>query len=103
MNQLRRNFGFRNIDDIAPHLHSTTAKTFSISTKDKEPILDLDDTATIDKSQRNTTPLPLPTSTFDVVHMDIVFGSRVALGVLNTAFSLSTENIDTNTVTPSNL
>lgn len=77
--QLRRSFGFRNISKILPIIKATCKNNFHISTLDEEPIQDLGVTATVDKSKRNTTPIPLPEQFGDVIHMDIVFGSKSAI------------------------
>ena len=74
VDQIRKGFGFKNVNSFLNEL-KTTSKKFSISTEDREPVLDIGEAATMDKPRRNTTPLPLPTSCGDIVHMDIVFGS----------------------------
>jgi len=80
IDQLRRNFGFRNVDSIAKELRITSKDTFSISTLDREPIIDLGEVSTMDRPPRNTHPLPLPQNVGEVVHADIIFGSGVAIG-----------------------
>ena len=77
--QLRKAFGFRNIDPLLPQIQATSQHNFSISTKDREKIIDLGDVATIHRSKRNTTPLPLPHAFGDIMHMDIIFGSVTAI------------------------
>jgi len=77
--QLRKYFGFRNVNTIIKELKQT-ATNFGISTLESEPILDIGDIATIDKPQRNTSPLPLPINPGDVIHADILFGSGPAIG-----------------------
>ena len=77
--QLRKAFGFRNIDSILPQIQSTSQNNFSISTKDKETILDLGDVATIHRSKRNTNPLPLPHTFGEIMHMGIIFGTVTAI------------------------
>ena len=78
--QLRHCLGFRNIDNVAKHLPHTSKNTYSISTADKEPIMDLGDVATIHPRHRTTANLPLPTNPYDIVHIDIVFGTKTAIG-----------------------
>ena len=68
------------MDDIALHLDSTSQPTFSILSKDREPILDLGETATINKSRHNTDPLPIPDQHCHTFHMDIVFGTKTVIG-----------------------
>ena len=79
MDQLRKYFGFRNVNSILKELKATTTN-FGISTMDTEPVLDIGEAATIDKPRRNTDPLPLPLQPGDVVHADILFGSGTAIG-----------------------
>ena len=80
MDQLQRSFGFCNVDDIALHLDSTSQPTFSISSRNREPILDFGETATINKSRRNIDPLQIPNQSYHTFHMDIVFGTNTAIG-----------------------
>jgi len=77
--QLKKYFGFRNVSTIIKELKETTTN-FGISTMDSEPVLDIGETATIDKPRRNTEPLPLPINPGDIVHADILFGSGPAIG-----------------------
>jgi len=58
--QLRKAFGFRNVDHIIPHLKQISHSNFSISSSDREPTLDLGDVSTIDRPKRNTKSNPLP-------------------------------------------
>ena len=88
VDQLQRRFGFRNINNILPQIRETSLPNYSISAQDTEPILDLGNTATIDKSKRNTTPINLPTKFGDVVHMDILYGSATAHGQIKYALYL---------------
>ena len=43
MEDLRRNLGFRNVENFAHHLKQTSCDTFLFSTLDRKPILDLSD------------------------------------------------------------
>ena len=79
IDQLRKGFGFRNVNSFVNELHST-ATNFTISTLDREPVLDIGETANSDKHKRNTTPLSLPTKPGDVAHVDIIYGSGTATG-----------------------
>ena len=76
--QLRTAFGFRNINKILPMLKQTSQPTFSLSSTDTEPIIDLGSVATIKTPSRNTTPLSLPPKFGDLFHCDIVYGSETA-------------------------
>jgi len=67
VDQMRKGFGFRNVSSIIKEIQETS-NNFRMSTLDKEPILDLGDVSTIDRSKRNTSPLPL-----------IIFGSNTAI------------------------
>jgi len=79
IDQLKRNFGFRNIQSILNEM-KTTINNLHISTSDKEPITDLGEVTTINKPKRNTTPLDLPERFGDMIHMDILFGSGTSVG-----------------------
>jgi len=79
IDQLRKAFGFRNVASIVKELKETCTN-FSISTTDREPILDLGEVSNMDKPPRNTFPKPLPHQLGDIVHMDIIFGSGKAIG-----------------------
>jgi len=79
IDQIKRGFGFRNVQSIIKELKQTSSN-FGISTLDSEPILDLGETTTIDRVQRNTTPLSLPIHPGSIVHADILFGSGTAIG-----------------------
>ena len=83
--QLQRRFGFRNIHNILTRIKETSMPNFSISSHDNEPIIDLGNTATVDKSKRNTTPITLPQHFGQVVHMDILYGSSTAHGQIKYA------------------
>jgi len=87
MDQLQKGFGFRNVNSFIKELRETATK-FSVSMKDKEPILDIGQAATIDKSRRNTILIPFPKQLGDVVHMDIVFDSSTAIQVVKYALFL---------------
>ena len=80
LDQMRRAFGFRNIDRHIKHIQETSIPNYSISTNDYEPITDLGSTSTIDKSNRNKTLLTLPSQFADTVHMDILYGANTAHG-----------------------
>lgn len=80
VNQLRRAFGFRNITQLLPHIKQCSQETFSILTQDEEPFIDLGQTATIDKSRKNTTSLNLPTHFGHTIHVDLLFRASTAHG-----------------------
>jgi len=79
MNQLQKGFGFRNVSSMINELQETSTNLV-LSTLDKEPIIDIGETASIDRPKRNTTPLDLPHELGDVVHMDILFGAKTSIG-----------------------
>jgi len=72
--------GFCRIDTIKNHLSDLYQPTISLDHLPEDAILDAGDVATLHKAPRNTTPVPRPLSFIDVVHMDIFFGPKVALG-----------------------
>lgn len=77
--QPKKNFGFRNIETILPQIQQTCQSNFFLSVKDKEKVLDLGEVATIHRSKRNTTALPLPQSFGDIMHIDIIYGTITAI------------------------
>jgi len=79
IDQMRKMFGFRNIQSILAELKQTT-QNLHVSTTDNEPIIDLGEVSTIPKPRRNTTPLNLPEKFGDLIHMDILFGSGTSIG-----------------------
>jgi len=79
IDQLRKGFGFRGVQNIIKELQETSTN-FRISTLDRETIVDLGEISTIDAPARNTNVTDLPTKLGDVVHMDIIFGSNTAIG-----------------------
>ena len=88
MDQLQRRLDFRNVASILPLIRATSQKNYSISTSDVEPIIDLGNTVTIDKSERSTIPLTLPNNFGDVVHVDILYGANTAHGGVKYALYL---------------
>ena len=88
VDQLQRRLGFRNVHHILKQLKQTSKPNFSISSTDLEPIMDLGSMSTVDKSNRNTTPINLPSKFGDVVHMDILYGSATAHGQIKYALYL---------------
>ena len=87
VDQLRKGFGFRNINNFVKNL-KTTATNFSISTMDREQVLDLGEVATMDKSKRNNTITSLPPNPGDIVHMDIIHGQGTAISGIKYALFL---------------
>jgi len=73
IDQLQKAFGFRNVTSILNEIKATSDH-LSISTTDREPILDIGNIATLPKSPRNTFPLELPRQLGDVMHLDIIYG-----------------------------
>jgi len=54
--------------------------TIKLDTLPADAVLDPGDYATLQKKNRNTSPLSRPSQFGDVVHMDIVFGPEIAIG-----------------------
>ena len=78
-NENRKCIGYRNVEKIIPLFKNTFLDNFHISKLDREPILDLGEIATIDKSKITTSPVPLPPRFGDVMHMDIGYGCNAGL------------------------
>jgi len=87
IDQLKKAFGFRNIETIIKDIKATSTN-LHISTLDREPVIDLGETATIDRNKRNTNPLNLPSTLGDTVHMDVLYGSNTAIGGIKYALFL---------------
>ena len=85
---LRQSFGVQNIDTILPHIRSTPAPNFHITFTDPNPVIDIGQVSTIDKSKKNTEPLGLPPNFGDVIHLDILYGAGVAHGGIKYALYL---------------
>ena len=56
-------------------MQATAQPNFTISSKDREKILDLGEIATVPKSSSSKQPLPLPPQFGQIVHMDIIYGT----------------------------
>ncbi|MFN9980354.1 MAG: hypothetical protein ACK53Y_10590, partial [bacterium] len=54
--------------------------TIKLDNLPADAVLDPGDYATLQKKNRNTSPLSRPSQFGDVVHMDIVFGPEIAIG-----------------------
>ena len=80
IDQLHKYFGFRNTKSILPHLRDCFQPNFHISLDEPETILNLGDTATIDKTKLNKTPVKLPPQLGDVLHIDIGYGCTAGIG-----------------------
>jgi deoxyuridine 5'-triphosphate nucleotidohydrolase len=76
---LRKLVGYRNTDSIIPHLKTCFKDNFHISNLDREPVLELGEIATIDKSRIPTNPVSLPNKLGDVIHVDIGYGCNAGL------------------------
>jgi hypothetical protein len=77
---IRASMGFRRIDKIKKYLPDLYEDTIKLDHLPPDAILDQRDMATLQKTARNTTPVPRSSSFGDVIHCDIVFGPEVAIG-----------------------
>ena len=77
--ELRKCIGYRNTDNLLPHLKSCFQNNFHVSSIDREPVLDLGETSTIDKTRIPTSPVQLPKNFGDVMHCDIGYGCNAGL------------------------
>ena len=87
IDQMKKAFGFRNIESIIKEIRETSTN-LHISTLEKEQVIDIGEAATIDRHKRNTKPLTLPTKLGDIVHMDVLYGSNTAIGGIKYALFL---------------
>ncbi len=76
---IRASMGFRHVDTIKRHLLTLYQDTINLDQSPCDAILDPGDFATLRKTPRNTTPVQRPAGFGDVIHVDIVFGPKVAL------------------------
>ena len=76
---LRKYVGFQNTTRMIPHLTECFKSNFHFSTLDREPILDIGEVTTIDKSRISTKTVTLPPTFGDALHMDIGYGCNAGL------------------------
>ena len=79
IDDLRKLIGFRNAESLIPHLRDCFKPNFHLSTIDRDPVLNLGEVATIDKSKISRRPVPLPKHFGDVMHVDIGYGCNAGL------------------------
>jgi hypothetical protein len=77
---LRASVGFRRIDTLKQQFEKLYLGSVKIDSMPADAILDSGDLATLRKKDRNTTPVPRPSSFGEVIHMDIVFGPEISIG-----------------------
>ena len=90
IDELRASTGFLASSTLKPlvdHM-SLFQPNFNISTDPPDPTFSLGSVAKINKSSRHTTPIPRPEQFGDVIHCDIVFGSKAAFGGITHALFL---------------
>ena len=76
---LRKCIGFQDTNRIIPHLRECFKSNFHLSNIDREPILDIGEITTIDKSRISTKMVTLPPKFGDVLHMDIGYGCNAGI------------------------
>jgi hypothetical protein len=77
---LRSSIGFRRIGTIKTHLSDLYQDTIKLDKRPPDADLDQGEFVNLKKSNRNTTPIPRPSSFGSVIHMDIVFVPDIAVG-----------------------
>jgi hypothetical protein len=77
---LRSSVGFRCVDTMKQHLSSLYQPTVTLDHMPPDAVLDIGHFATFPKTPRNTTPVPRPSRFGDVIHVNIVFGPKIAIG-----------------------
>jgi hypothetical protein len=70
---------FHHVDTIKRHLSTLYQDTINLDQSLCDAILDPGDFATLRKTPRNTNPVQRPAGFGDIIHVDIVFGPKVAL------------------------
>lgn len=86
---LRASVGFRQTDSIQKYFSALYQDTVKFDSLPADAVLDPGDYATLWKKNRNTTPVPRPSSFGDVIHLDIVFGPEVSIGNVHYALLFS--------------
>jgi hypothetical protein len=76
---LLQSIGYRKLPGFKKFLKSSSNNTFRIQ-QDRNPTITPGQTATMNSSRRNTTPLPIPQHVGDVWHLDIGYGPKTAIG-----------------------
>jgi hypothetical protein len=77
---LRASVGFRCIDTMKKCFPTLYQGTITLDNMPADAVLDMGDLATLQKTARNTSPVPRPECFGDVIHMDIVFEPSISLG-----------------------
>jgi hypothetical protein len=72
--------GFQRINTVKQHMNTLYSDTIKLSSIPADAVLDQGDLSMIQKSARNTAPVPWPNYFGEVMHMDIVFGPEISVG-----------------------
>jgi hypothetical protein len=76
---LLQSIGYRKLPILKKYLKSSSNKSLKIQ-KDVNPTIPPGQTATMNSTRRNTTPLPIPQNIGDAWHLDIGYGPKAAIG-----------------------
>jgi hypothetical protein len=77
---LRSCVGFQKVDTIKKYLSVLYHNTIKLDHTPADAVLDPGCFATLQKKNRNTTPVPRPSAFSDIIHVDIIFGPEVSVG-----------------------
>jgi hypothetical protein len=77
---IRASLGLRRIDTLKHHSSDLYKDSVKIDSLPPDANLDPGDLASLQKTPRNTTPVPRSSNFGEVIHVDIVFGPEVAIG-----------------------
>jgi len=72
--------GYRRVDTMKRHFSTLYQPTIKLDNTPADAVLSPGTVATLKKKPRNTVPVPRPLAFADVLHMDIIFGTAVAVG-----------------------
>ena len=84
---------YQNYEHLLPILRETKKYNFHINQLGRKTILDMEDNFTLDKGDRNTTPVKLPNHFGDVIHYIIGYKYESGLGVVQ--YNILFSNTDT--------
>ena len=76
----QKSIGFCNVDKLIAKMKQFAQPTLKINDFGQDPMQDPGEMSTMPKKRRKTTPLQQPERFGDVVHFDILYGYRTAIG-----------------------
>jgi hypothetical protein len=90
---LRASVGFCRVDTLKRHFQTLYKNNVKLDSTPADAVLDSGNLATMKKKDHNTTPVSRPLQFADIMHMDIVFGPDIAMGMYIMAYYLLTDSV----------